>query len=381
MTIKCANVPMREHDDAFQCPVAPLRFKGVQISMKFSPAIQYLRAVAAISVVIYHVLLHWLPDLKPRYLILSGGVDLFFIISGFVMWGVTWGVEGGSWSFLSKRLKRIVPLYWILTTVMLAIMVARPSVMLKSKLDIPHVVASYLFVPWIHPVTHMFEPLLFPGWTLNYEMFFYGIFALALFAPSRFRAGAIIGSLLAIVALGYIPHSRTSPVEFYTASIILEFAMGVALGALVTSGKRLPPVLSAPLALAGFGLLAMAVVTGMPAARALVWGIPAAMLVAGCVFLERSTGPRLATFPLLLGDASYSIYLVQVPIISALFQISGKVGVLHKPAGMALAMTATALVSVGAGVLVYWFVERPIIRRLKVPTPESKPLVESQVAA
>ena len=144
-------------------------------------------------VLLYHVLIHWLPQYHFHYEFLSGGVDIFFVISGFVMWGVTAGREGGSWSFFSRRLKRIVPLYAILTTVMLVIMLARPSVLLKSRFDVVHVVTSYLFIPWRHPVKGMFEPLLFQGWTLNYEMMFYAIFALILFAPMRFRLPAVVG--------------------------------------------------------------------------------------------------------------------------------------------------------------------------------------------
>jgi exopolysaccharide production protein ExoZ len=109
--------------------------------------------------------------------------------------------------------------------------------------------------------------------------------------------------------------------------------------------------------------------------RVLMWGIPAALLVSGCVFLERETGPWLAPLPLLLGDASYSIYLVHMATALAVFQAWRKVTALHNPAGTAATMIVATLASVGAGVLVYWFVERPIIKHFKVPTPQSRPLV------
>jgi exopolysaccharide production protein ExoZ len=344
-------------------------------TIKFSPIIQYLRAVAALLVLLYHVLIHWLPQYHAHYAFLSGGVDIFFVISGFVMWGVTAGREGGSWSFFSKRLKRIVPLYWILTTVMLAIMLAKPSALLNSRFDVVHVVTSYLFIPWRHPVKGVFWPLLFQGWTLNYEMMFYGIFALILFAPMRFRLPAVVGALVGLVVLGFILHAGTSQLDFYTAPIILEFAMGVCLGAAVTAQRRAPAPIAAAAVIAGFGLFIATALTGPLCDRVLMWGIPAALLVSGCVFLERETGPWLAPLPLLLGDASYSIYLVQVLTVSAAFQAWRKVDALQNPASMAATMIVTALASVGAGVLVYWFVERPIIKRFKVPTPQSRPLV------
>jgi exopolysaccharide production protein ExoZ len=344
-------------------------------TIKFTPIIQYLRAVAALSVLLYHVLLHWLPQYITHYYVFSGGVDIFFVISGFVMWGVTAGREGGSWSFFRKRLKRIVPLYWIVTTVMLAIMLAKPSVLLHSRFDVVHVVTSYLFIPWVHPVSGTFYPLLIPGWTLNYEMMFYAIFALILFAPMRFRLPAVVGALMGLVVLGFIPHAATSQLHFYTSPIILEFAMGVCLGAAVTAQRRVPAPIAAAAVIAGFGLLAAGALTGVHCDRVLMWGIPAALLVSGCVFLERETGPWLAPLPLLLGDASYSIYLVHLLSVAVAFQFWRKMPALHNPAGMSAAMIVTALASVAAGVLLYWFVERPIIKRFKVPTPESRPLV------
>ena len=85
--------------------------------------------------------------------------------------------------------------------------------------------------------------------------------------------------------------------------------------------------------------------------------------------------PVVAPLPLLLGDASYSIYLVHMGTALAAFQAWRHVDALHNPAGIVASMIVTALVSVGAGVFVYWFVERPIIKHFKVPTPKSRPLV------
>lgn len=348
--------------------------------MKFTPSIQHLRAAAALSVLLYHVLCKWVPQCHAHYVVLAGGVDIFFVISGFVMWGVTAGREGGSWAFFSRRLKRIVPLYWILTTVMLVIMLACHP----TRFNIVHVVTSYLFVPWRSPVDGAFQPVLIPGWTLNLEMMFYVLFALILFAPMRFRLPAVLGGLAGLVALGLIPHAGTSQFDFYTDPIILEFAVGVCLGAAVTAQRRLPGPIAAAAVIAGVGLFLTAALTGVhvdhlvPSAdyhRVLIWGIPAALLVSGCVFLERETGPWLAALPLLLGDASYSIYLVHETTLNAGFQVWRKLDALHNPAGIASTMIVTALASALAGVVIYALIERPIIKHFKVPTPHSRPLV------
>lgn len=342
-------------------------------TIKFFPSIQHLRAVAAISVALYHVLHHWLPH-NVHIGVLMGGVDIFFVISGFVMWGVTAGREGGSRRFFSNRLKRIVPLYWIVTTVMLAMLLVSPA-LVNSRFDVFHVVTSYLFIPWRHPVKGEFQPLLIPGWTLNYEMMFYVIFALILFAPMRFRLPSIVGALVGLVALGFIPHGGTTQFDFYTDPMILEFAMGACLGAAVTAQRRAPAPVAAAAVIAGVCLFVATAIADPPLDRVLTLGVPAALLVSGCVFLERETGPWLAPLPLLLGDASYSIYLVHMGTALAAFQVWRRVDALHNPAGVAASMVVTALASVGAGVAVYWFVERPIIKHFKVPTPKSRPMV------
>jgi exopolysaccharide production protein ExoZ len=153
--------------------------------------------------------------------------------------------------------------------------------------------------------------------------------------------------------------------------------MGVCLGAAVTAQRRAPAPIAAAAVIAGFGLFIATALTDPVTIgnRVLTLGIPAALLVCGCVFLERETGPWLAPLPLLLGDASYSIYLVHIFTALAARYAWGKVHALHNPAGMAATMIIAALASVGAGVLVYWFVERPIIKHFKVPTPQSRPLV------
>ena len=98
-------------------------------------------------------------------------------------------------------------------------------------------------------------------------------------------------------------------------------------------------------------------------------------VVTAAVALESPLGHRTPKWLLKVGDASYSIYLVHMATALAVFQAWRKVTALHNPAGTAATMIVATLASVGAGVLVYWFVERPIIKHFKVPTPESRPLV------
>ncbi|HEY2658424.1 MAG TPA: acyltransferase [Caulobacteraceae bacterium] len=334
--------------------------------MKFSPIVQYLRGFAAIMVLCYHVALHWIPQDKPHYFLLSGGVDIFFVISGLVMWSVTAGKAGGAWRFLSRRLKRIVPLYWIMTTLMLAVLLIHPTATLTSKFELWHVISSYVFMPAIHPVKGTFEPLLFPGWTLNYEMMFYALFTLALFAPLRWRLGFILVPLVLFVLTGLIPHSPTSQIAFYSNTLLLEFGMGCVLGLLIAHAtpQRLPSWFGGALILLGaisLGLLSL--VPWLP--RGLAWGVPAALFVSGCVFLEQARGATRIPALLLVGDASYSIYLSHVLVLSALFQAAHRI--VHDPRLVVLASIVMVCACIGAGIAVYLFIERPIIKWLKEP--------------
>ncbi len=336
--------------------------------MKFSPAIQYLRALAAIGVLCYHVILKW--GILPRsdYMLLAGGVDIFFVISGFVMWGVTSGREGGSWDFFSRRLKRIVPLYWLMTTVMLLTLVIDPAAGQSSRLELWHVVSSYLFVPSLHPVKGVFEPLLFPGWTLNYEMAFYILFAGALLGPSRWRLVLVMVPLIALMLVGLLPHSKTSLVEFYCNTMLFEFAAGCALGAAMTATKPItPPAWTAALMIVLGVVLAVSFKWTPTWPRGLAWGIPAALFVSGWVFLERSYRPASVRFFLLLGDASYSIYLSHVIVLSAAFQAVHRMAQARGAVGEILASAILVAICTVSGVALYWLVERPLIAWFKGP--------------
>ena len=318
-------------------------------------------------VLCYHVVLHWIPEDKPHYMFLSGGVDIFFVISGFVMWSLTAGREGGSWDFFIRRLKRIVPLYWLMTTAMLVVLLVLPGATLTSKFDFHHVVSSYLFIPAIHPVKGTFEPLLFPGWTLNYEMTFYLLITLALLGPMRMRLGIILVPLVLLLAMGHFPHSDRSLVAFYSNSLLAEFGMGCILGFAIEQGLAEASPSWTGAAMIGSSVAAffvMAQLPGLP--RGFAWGVPAALFVGGWVFNERAVGIARVPMLQLLGDASYAIYLSHVLVLSALFQLAHRF--VKSTDGEIGASVIMVFACIAAGVGVYWFVERPIIAYFKTPS-------------
>ncbi len=147
--------------------------------------IQLLRALAALSVVITHTLHE--TGAHEQTLNLGFGVDVFFVISGFIMAQTSlreFGMAGAPLRFFLRRLARVAPIYWLLTTLMLAGSLIAPSLLNVPTGGLGHIVASYLFIPDARGAGEM-RPVLALGWTLNYEMFFYALFSLALLAPAR----------------------------------------------------------------------------------------------------------------------------------------------------------------------------------------------------
>ena len=333
--------------------------------MKTYNSIQYLRGIAAILVVIFHLA----PPLEQMGyggqwpVGLSAGVDIFFVISGFVMWTSTVGRTVTPGAFYRKRLIRIVPLYWLLTSVMAALLLVMPSAFNTAVFRAPHVIASYLFVPMRNPGKAAMEPLLFPGWTLNYEMFFYLLFGLFLVTRPAVRLVGIVTVLALLVMAGLVfrPPALTMA-SFYTSPVLLEFAAGIGLGAVAyrRGAARLLPTWAALLCL--FGGFVVLLTDPLPDAIWLLrFGIASMGIVAGAISLEGRGWVGDWTVPRILGDASYSIYLTQLITMAAFRFLWFRAG----PGDFPGAMVIYALLDVGAaimgGIICYHLVEKPLL--------------------
>lgn len=313
--------------------------------------IQYLRALAALGVVAFHAL----ETSAHRFPLGAAGVDVFFVISGFIMWTVSHR-EARPAVFLWRRITRITPPYWIATLLIAAIAVIRPKFLWGVQMQPAHLLQSLLFVPHLDPMGRPY-PLLLQGWTLNYEMFFYVAFALSLFLPRRSQLLALTAVLLGLGAVGLAARPEAPAAHTYTSPLLWEFAAGAWLAWLSERGIARGAVLGAILvlaAVAGFVLAGARDVQESPL-RWLVWGAPALALVAGAVCLE-GAGRCVVWRPLkLIGDSSYSIYLFHVPVLAACYRLFA-----HAPV---LVMVAGALVaSAVAGVVMYEWMERPLMR-------------------
>jgi len=302
-------------------------------------SIQYVRALAALAVVLFHAT----QRVHVPFYVGAAGVDVFFVISGFIMWIVT---ERGTRAetFLAHRLLRIVPLYWIGTLI--------AAILVQPQFD--RLAASFLFIPWRAPDGRVW-PVLGQGWTLQYEMFFYLLFAVGLLTPRRVQLAAINIALIGLSCISLAAPSDDPVLHTYTDPILLEFLAGIWLAVVWRSG-RLPLHAGAPLLTAGilaFAAVALAEIDPQGFPRLLFWGAPAWMLVAGCLALEERL-PK-SRIGVALGDASYSIYLFHAFITSAVWRL---------PFGPLLVPVAL-VASAAGGWVIFRLLEAPMMRILR----------------
>lgn len=346
--------------------------------MRFG-AVQILRGVAALMVVVHHAEAEALllaarqgAAFHPSGLLpWVAGVDVFFVISGFIIVHAArplYGVPGGWRRFLAHRIARLVPLYWLASALYLGIVLVAPNLLSNAGRGLAEpgfVVASFLFWPVLDPEGRA-QPLYSLGWTLQCEMAFYLLFALAL-AMGQGRRGAFAVVACALCLLGAVhllAPDLPMPLAFWAAPIGLEFVLGAAIGVARAEGLRLSILPRSVLALAGLSLLAVA---PEPDAltRPLVFGVPAMLLVAAAGLGApdgEETGGLIRRLMIRLGDASYAIYLVHPFVLrAARAAVAGLPLSVPPSAAMALMIALAA----AAGVLVHRTIERPLVRRAR----------------
>ncbi|MHB2208949.1 acyltransferase family protein [Methylobacterium sp. CM6257] len=351
--------------------------------------VQILRALAALMVAWHHArheaaLLAGRgagPALDPGTLLpWWGGVDLFFVISGLVIVlasGRLFGQPGGRARFLAHRIARVVPLYWLVSLLYLALALVRPDLLGEAAAlvhDPGALLAGFLFWPAARP-DGTIQPLYGLGWTLNYEAFFYVLFAVGL---GFSRRGAVVWLVLVLgllVAARALVPGLPLPLRFWADPIVSEFAAGAALALAYRRGFMPAPAMRA--ALAAMGVLGLALAARLLAGlgeadgflRPLLVGIPAVALAAASLGPGRGA-TEVARLPapvrglVALGDASYALYLVHPFALRLVREGVLRLGLapaLHPWGGMALMILA----SVAASVLVHRFVERPLTRAVR----------------
>lgn len=332
--------------------------------------VQVLRATAAIMVVLHHEVegiwqrFHT-TTLGSDWVNGRAGVDIFFVISGFVMTISSRPLERTGHparTFLARRLERVVPLYWLMITAKVLLAHVARFPMVNGARTVSNVLCSYLFIPCVLHGS-VIDPVLVVGWTLNFEMLFYVLFAVAL--ALRVRALKLLTPVFIVVLiLSAVWRNEPAVLHWYGQTLLLEFLFGMLLAQWVHRLKRVPAAVALGGATVGIAVLLFWAAPNFSWWRGLGWGLPSLLLVGSCIALEEPAGRRTPPWLLELGDASYSIYLVHgfvIPVCLVLLAGKG----LHLVEGKIATLIILLVFSVAAGDLLYRFVERPMVERFK----------------
>lgn len=337
-------------------------------------SVQLLRAIAALLVVFDHGLIHILTayDVPQEYHVMAWklggiGVTIFFVISGFVM-ALTndrkFGQPAEPLQFMLNRIIRIVPLYWVMTFVAAALTILTTG----KEVSFSYLLMSLFFiVPQDASGQVLLQPVLGPGWTLTYEMFFYAVFALFLLLPKRAGVTGFTITMLALVFWGMTTLSSaeindpTSRFAFYANPLLLLFVSGVLLGVVYKKYE-------ASFEQVNIGIIWMIAAVAVTITcsiltdknswplylQPIVFVLP--LLCVAIALVSRFEPVTLSRrFGILLGEASYSIYLSHILFLAVLRKIL--------PAGTlygTLYLTAAIAGSIITGILIYKLIEMPL---------------------
>jgi len=279
-------------------------------------SVQLLRALAAWVVVGHHVMQLFFNfeahNAFEDLLVEKGGagVDVFFVISGLVIFLASADKALTPWRFMLMRVARIAPAYWFYTVLLAVLAAAMPSMFADVELELGHILLSMFFIPTQNPAGYGVYPLLDVGWTLNFEMLFYCLFAAALLVGQAYRLWVV--AVLLYLLCYVIGPALDFADGFYSNDMVFEFLMGIGIGMLYRRGLCRA---RAWLPLLGIVVALVAIWHGADVPRALEWGVPSALLVISCVTLE----PYFKDLRFLkrLGDCSYSVYLIHVLVLCA----------------------------------------------------------------
>ena len=347
-----------------------------QLAHKTLNHVQALRGIAALLVMLAHLYdaeLKYSPDhfLGEWTIYGNAGVDLFFLISGFIMVYVTSNRDRGvkpAIEFLVSRVGRIYPLYWIVSLAVLAVALIRPDMVFSSRDIDPILWKSFLLIPDLTP------PLLLVGWTLIFEMYFYFVFSCLMLLK---RTWVMPGLLLWLAAIGlgrsFGLHAAGPIGEVVFNPFVFEFFAGAGIAYLL----QIKPEITAPISSSKNALLIGALIACLwgvviwalsefpdtIALRVIVFTLPAALTILYAASRDLS---NLSIWkPLIvLGNWSYALYLTHILSVAVIGRIWKKfIGQGLMDNVMALVVMTTFSISVAG--ITFMLIERPIMTGVK----------------
>jgi exopolysaccharide production protein ExoZ len=347
-------------------------------------SVQYLRAIAAILVVYSHAIDlqdRFGSSLQQKFYFLENfgaiGVDIFFVISGFIISVIAERNTGkaAATQFFKRRILRVVPVYYVASFIFFCLF------NLFIKVSGPAIVKTLTVLPVFDSGPVFQNPILYIGWTLSFEFLFYILYGILIFYGVKKKENSLLIIAATLFIAGKIFPLHIVQWQFLTSPMILEFAMGVMIAKAYKSKETLQRYIPYLCLLCGIGLYVYLILTGcgnaseaeivlesnaVATTRVVLWGIPSALLVAGFILREKNKTVSKPRSPLIfLGDASYSIYLAHPICFQALGSVVRRFPVLQKMPGDVLVF-AFLVVGVLAGVIFYLWVEKPLLKRLKL---------------
>jgi exopolysaccharide production protein ExoZ len=307
--------------------------------------IQVLRAFAAVSVIFFHSLIgirDYEFQLFAKFFDLGDfGVDIFFVISGFIMVFIKNKYKRNSINFISQRLKRIVPLYWFFNFLILFLFLLFPSIFNTLQISFYHFFLSLFF---LSQYIFLSYPIVTAGWTLEYEFFFYILFAIFININNvRLFYFTIFSIIIFFYFLGAVN------------AIFIEFLFGMIIGIIYIYKNKLQKKILKNYCyyfiIFGFIFLLVSVFTSLEIHRLIKYGFPSSLIVLGCIFAKQISNK----YAILIGNASYSIYLAQgffIPASLKFFKI------FFYDLNVIVIFTILLIGSLLFGLFIYYFIDR-----------------------
>lgn len=318
-------------------------------------SLQILRALAATSVVYLHI------GCEPWF---GGfGVDIFFVLSGFVMCYITDSGESGKTFFL-RRIARIVPLYWALTLITFVIAWFRPTLFNSTTADLGNLFKSLLFIPYAKE-NGSISPIIPVGWTLNYEVYFYLLIAAGTFFK---RNWYVVVSIVIVItwSISNLLKEHGDILKFLSEQIVMEFIFGVVIYQVNKKyGEKIQSLgwlINLAIVIICYIFMALMDVLRIEGLRALTLGVPSSIMLLSFLSLESmfcEWPVSLTKWLVEIGDASYATYLSHLYVVEGLRKIVfARINPdwMYTPIGVALSLSSALVV----GQILYYMLDRPL---------------------
>lgn len=326
-----------------------------------------LRGIACMLVALMHITITFSetchqPLLGNIFKFGGSGVDIFFVLSGFIitysnMQYIAKAASAGK--FLIKRAIRIFPIYWIIISIFLLLQLLLPSFYRTHfQLTATTIISTYLLLPNHEMINGV-------SWSLTNELFFYIIFTLAILIPIKKYSLSLLLVFFIVLFLFPLTSFNTSNKNEFTKLLIfpmnIEFLFGISVVLLI---NYFPKKWCIPCLITGIGLFILsALFFNNGYSRVLMYGFPSFLIILALVKYELTFDIKVNKLFLQLGDASYSIYLFHLPIVVAFYKIMGKLNVTNHLLTVILSLGLFFFICL-MGIFIYKKIESPLIKCL-----------------